>query len=125
MTVPTTIDAAGWLRNYLESDDGDTDLSRAMLAAFVKVLMSAEASMQCQAAYGERSDDRTNSRNGYRHRDWDTRVGTIDLAIPKLREAPTIRRGCSSTAAAPSKRWRRLWRSATSRACRHTASMIS
>ncbi len=86
MTVPTTIDAAGWLRNYLESDDGDTDLSRAMLAAFVEVLMSAEASMQCQAAYGERSDDRTNSRNGYRHRDWDTRVGTIDLAIPKLRE---------------------------------------
>ena len=40
----------------------------------------------CGAAYGERSEDRTNSRNGYRVRDWDTRVGTIELAIPKLRE---------------------------------------
>ena len=40
----------------------------------------------CGAAYGERSEDRTNSRNGYRVRDWDTRVGTIDLSIPKLRE---------------------------------------
>lgn len=86
MTVPTMIDAAGWLRNYLESDDADHDLVREMLAAFAQALMSAEASMQCGAAYNERSDERTNSRNGYRHRDWDTRVGTIDLAVPKLRE---------------------------------------
>jgi transposase-like protein len=48
--------------------------------------MSAEASMLCQAAYGERSEERVNSRNGYRDRRWDTRVGTIDLAVPKLRE---------------------------------------
>ena len=86
MTVPTMIDAAGWLRNYLEADDGDQDLARDMLAAFAQALMSAEASMQCGAAYNERTDERTNSRNGYRHRDWDTRVGTIDLAVPKLRE---------------------------------------
>ena len=86
MTVPTMIDAAGWLRNYLESDDGDTDLAREMLGAFAQVLMSAEASMQCGAAYNERSDERVNSRNGYRHREWDTRVGTIDLAVPKLRQ---------------------------------------
>lgn len=86
MTVPTTIDAAGWLRNYLEADDGDHDLAREMLAAFAQALMSAQASSQCLAGYGERSDERINSRNGYRHRDWDTRVGTIDLAIPKLRE---------------------------------------
>ena len=86
MTVPTTIDAAGWLRNYLEADDGDHDLARETLAAFVQALMSAQASSQCLAGYNERSDDRVNSRNGYRHRDWDTRVGTIDLAIPKLRE---------------------------------------
>lgn len=86
MTVPTTIDAAGWLCNYLEADDGDQDLARQMLAAFAEVLMSAQASAQCLAGYGERTDERVNSRNGYRHRDWDTRVGTIDLAIPKLRE---------------------------------------
>ena len=41
MTVPTMIDAAGWPRNYLEADDGDQDLARDMLAAFVQALMSA------------------------------------------------------------------------------------
>jgi transposase-like protein len=80
------LDAAGWLRNHLDGPDGDTDLARAMLQAFAEALMSAEASMQCQAAYGERSEERTNSRNGYRDRRWDTRVGTIDLNVPKLRE---------------------------------------
>ena len=86
MTVPTTIDAAGWLSKYLDGDDGDADLARAMLQAFAEALMSAQASMLCDAGYGERSEERTNSRNGYRHRPWDTRVGTIDLAVPKLRE---------------------------------------
>jgi putative transposase len=86
VTVPTTIDAAGWLGKYLEGEDGDSDLARAMLASFAQVLMSAQASMLCQAGYGERSDERVNARNGYRHRAWDTRVGTIELAVPKLRE---------------------------------------
>jgi len=86
VTVPTTIDAAGWLSKHLEGDDGDVDLARAMLASFAEVLMSAQASAACGAAFNERSDERVNSRNGYRHRDWDTRVGTIDLAVPKLRE---------------------------------------
>jgi transposase-like protein len=86
MTVPTTVDAAAWLRNHLEGEHGDSDLARAMLQAFAEALMSAEASMQCQAAYGERSEERVNSRNGYRDRRWDTRVGTIELAVPKLRE---------------------------------------
>ena len=86
MTVPTTIDAAGWLSKYLEGDDGDGDLARQMLAAFANTLMSAHAQAMCDAGYGERSEERSNSRNGYRHRDWDTRVGTVDLAIPKLRE---------------------------------------
>ncbi len=48
--------------------------------------MSAEADAVCGAGYGQRSPDRSNTRNGYRHRGWDTRAGTIDLAIPKLRE---------------------------------------
>jgi putative transposase len=85
MTVPSTIDAAAWLGKYLEGDDVDTDLPRAMLQAFAETLMSAQASLQCGAGYEERSAERTNSRNGYRHRPWDTRVGTIDLAVPKLR----------------------------------------
>ena len=85
MNVPTTIDAAAWLGKYLEGADGDQDLARAMLASFAEALMSAQASMQCNAAYGERTDERENSRNGYRMRPWDTRVGSIDLAVPKLR----------------------------------------
>ena len=85
MNVPTTIDASAWLGKYLEGANGDTDLARAMLAAFAEALMSAEASMQCNAAYGERTPERENSRNGYRLRPWDTRVGSIELAVPKLR----------------------------------------
>jgi putative transposase len=86
VNVPTTIDAAAWLGKYLEGADGDQDLARAMLAAFAEALMSAQASMQCNAAYGERTDERENSRNGYRMRPWDTRAGSVDLAVPKLRQ---------------------------------------
>jgi putative transposase len=48
-------------------------------------LMEAEVSQAAGAAYGERSGDRVTRRNGYRERAWDTRVGSIELAIPKLR----------------------------------------
>jgi putative transposase len=64
----------------------DPDLLRSMLTAFVQALMSADADTACGAEFGTRSPDRVNQRNGYRHRDWDTRAGTIELAIPKLRE---------------------------------------
>ena len=53
---------------------------------FMQALMCAEADAACGAAYGSRSPERTNSRNGYRTRDFDTRAGTIEVAIPKLRE---------------------------------------
>jgi len=56
-----------------------------MVAAFVATLMGAEVDAICGAEYGEVSEERVNSRNGYRHRDFDTRVGTLDVAIPKLR----------------------------------------
>ncbi|MFD4444904.1 IS256 family transposase [Nocardia sp. NPDC058519] len=61
------------------------DLLRELLSSFVHTIMNAEADTMCGADYGQRSDDRVNSRNGYRHRDFDTRVGTMDVAIPKLR----------------------------------------
>src|SRR5271163_4060167 len=48
--------------------------------------MDAEVEERCGAAYGEVSVDRVNSRNGCRPREWDTRAGTIELAIPKLRQ---------------------------------------
>ncbi|EID16284.1 putative transposase [Mycobacterium xenopi RIVM700367] len=61
------------------------DLLRGLLSTFIQALMSAEADALCGAGYGERSEARTNRRNGYRARDFDTRAGTIELAIPKLR----------------------------------------
>jgi putative transposase len=53
---------------------------------FCERLMGEEADAICGASYGERSEERINRRNGYRSRTWDTRTGTIDLAVPKLRE---------------------------------------
>jgi transposase-like protein len=57
-----------------------------MLTEMVNILMGAEVDAVCGAGYGERAEERVNSRNGYRTRPWDTRVGTIDLRIPKLRQ---------------------------------------
>ena len=62
------------------------DVLRELLATFIHTLMGAEADALCGAGYGQRSSDRTNSRNGYRHRQFDTRTGSLDLAIPKLRQ---------------------------------------
>lgn len=47
--------------------------------------MEAEVTQQIGAGPSERTPDRTTSRNGYRKREWETRVGTVQLAIPKLR----------------------------------------
>ena len=66
-------------------DRAEPDLVRHLLKTFVQALMNAEADAVCGAPYGVRSDERSNVRNGYRPREWDTRAGTIELAIPKLR----------------------------------------
>src|SRR3989440_7374749 len=84
MTVPKSVDPAGFLREQLES--ASPDVLRAMVKTFAEALMSAEADALCGAPYGQRSDERVNSRNGYRPREWDTRAGTVELAIPKLRQ---------------------------------------
>src|SRR5881409_4072047 len=78
------MDASGWLRKQLE--EAHPDLLRAMVKEMAEALMSADADAVCGAGYGERSPERVNRRNGYRERDWDTRVGSIELAVPKLRE---------------------------------------
>src|SRR4051794_37404148 len=56
-----------------------------MPTTFINTLMSAEADAVCGAEYGTRSAERTNHRNGYRPRQFDTRAGTLEVAIPKLR----------------------------------------
>ena len=72
------------LRKTLE--EAQPDLLRLLLKATTEQLMSAEADTACGAAYGERSAERINARNGYRSRPWETRVGEIQLQIPKLRK---------------------------------------
>jgi putative transposase len=61
------------------------DLLRAMIRGFAQRMMDADVEVACNAGYGEVTPDRVNSRNGYRRREWDTRAGTIELAILKLR----------------------------------------
>ncbi|HEX8758909.1 MAG TPA: IS256 family transposase [Pseudonocardiaceae bacterium] len=84
MTAPSSIDPARFLHEQLAT--ASPDLLRTMLTTFINTLMSAEADAICGAPYGESSPERVTVRNGYRHRDFDTRAGTLDVAIPKLRE---------------------------------------
>lgn len=80
----TSMSSQQFLRKGLE--EHGPDLLREMVALFSQALMSADVESLCGAAYRERSEGRTNRRNGYRERPWDTRVGTIPLQIPRLRE---------------------------------------
>src|SRR4051794_32568602 len=81
---PKSIDLSEFVSDHLQR--AEPDLLRSLLQTFVEALMSAEADAICGAPYGTRSPERVNTRNGYRPREWDTRAGTIELAIPKLRE---------------------------------------
>lgn len=83
MAVNDSVDPVSWLAKQMETQD--PDLLRSMVQTMAETLMSAEADGLCGAGYGERSSERTNRRNGYRTRQWDTRAGTVELAIPKLR----------------------------------------
>jgi len=77
------MDLLGWLRKQLA--EAEPDLLREMVRSFAESLMGAEADVLCGAAHGERSGERVSRRNGYRSRPFDTRTGTIPLAVPKLR----------------------------------------
>lgn len=83
MTAPHIVDPAGLLGEALA--EASPDLMRNLLQTVINALLSADADAVVGAEWGQRSPDRTAQRNGYRHRDLDTRVGTIDVAIPKLR----------------------------------------
>jgi len=74
------------LRTLLEKSP-DADLLREMIGFAAQRLMELEVESLTGAAHGERSPGRINYRNGYRERDWETRAGTVELRIPKLRKA--------------------------------------
>jgi len=81
MTTKTTIALAD-----LVEKGADSDLLRDMIQYVAQRLMELDTEGLCAAAYGERSPERANSRNGYRERLWETRAGAVDLKIPKLRK---------------------------------------
>ena len=81
MTTKTTIALAD-----LVEKGADSDLLRDMIQYVAQRLMELDTEGSCAAAYGERSPERVNSRNGYRERLWQTRAGAVDLKIPKLRK---------------------------------------
>jgi putative transposase len=82
--VEVTMKGLEEMRKLIE--EGDVDLLRTMVKRMAEALMDAEIDALCGASHGERHPERTNRRNGYRERNWDTRSGTIALALPKLRE---------------------------------------
>ena len=73
------------LRALLEKGS-DASVLREMISFAAERLMELETEAACGAAHGERSTDRLVQRNGYRERDWETRAGTVELRIPKLRK---------------------------------------
>ncbi|MGP5597349.1 IS256 family transposase, partial [Brachybacterium alimentarium] len=83
MTAPHIVDPHGLLGEALA--EASPDLMRTMLQRIINELLSADADAVAGAEYGRPSPGRTVQRNGYRHRDLDTRLGTIDVAVPKLR----------------------------------------
>ncbi len=73
------------LRALLEKGS-DASVLREMIGFAAERLMELETEAACGAAHGERSTDRRVQRNGYRERDWETRAGTVELRIPRLRK---------------------------------------
>jgi len=66
--------------------DGDVDFLRESVEVLAQAVIELEASERIGAEKHERTPERTTHRNGYRERPWDTRVGRVNLRIPKLRE---------------------------------------
>jgi putative transposase len=69
-----------------KAEAGDVDFLREGVRVLAQALMEVEVSTQIGAEHGQRVPDRVTHRNGYRARDWDTRAGTIELAIPRVRQ---------------------------------------
>jgi putative transposase len=84
MTAPHIVDPAGLLGEALA--EASPDLMRSLLQSIINALLSADADAVVGAEYGRPTPGRVAQRNGYRHRPLDTRVGTIDVAVPKLRK---------------------------------------
>lgn len=105
----TKIDAMETASNVIKMSHSSMLLQTLVRA--LTTVMDGEASALCGAAYGERSDERSNSRNGYRERVLETRMGTVDLQIPKLRQGSYI-----PSFLEPRRRWEQAFVSVVSEA---------
>ena len=74
------------LADLLDKAGGDADFLREGVRVLAQALMELELTQQLGAERHERTPSRTGQRNGYRERDWDTRVGTIGLRVPRVRD---------------------------------------
>ena len=70
----------------LAEKGADVDVLRQMVQFMAQRLMELDVEGRCGAGYDEKTAERLNSRNGYRDRTWDTRAGSVELKIPKLRQ---------------------------------------
>ena len=88
MEVTAVTEESMDLVEYLRKRGGepDVDFLREAMGVLMRGIMEAEVTEKVGAGYGERTPERVTQRNGYRTRPWDTRVGTLELRIPKVRE---------------------------------------
>ncbi len=82
--VEMSVDARNQLIKLVHEADGD--VLRELLSTMIHALMNAEVDALCGARHRERSHERVNQRNGYRKRRFDTRVGSMELSIPRVRK---------------------------------------
>lgn len=74
----------------LAEKGADVDVLRQMVQFMAQRLMEIDVEGRCGAGYGEKSAERINSRNGFRDRTWETRAGSVELKLPKLRQGSSF-----------------------------------
>jgi putative transposase len=84
MTAPHSVPLSTFVDENLAS--ASSDLLRTMVKTFADALMSAEAGAACGAEYGQVTMNASTTATATRAREWDTRAGTVELAVPKLRQ---------------------------------------
>ena len=107
-----TIPTLQWLSNQIEKLD--TDLLRQMLKVIAEFLMGLDADGRCGAAFGQKSDQRVNHRNGYRQRRGTRASARSRWSFPDFARAATFLNGCWRRDAGPRKPWSRWSVKATS-----------
>lgn len=88
-----------------DAEGNRADFLRIAVERMLQALVEAEVECKIGTGRYERTETRTNTRNGSRPREWETTAGTVQLQIPKLRRGSFICRCCWSLAAAPTVRW--------------------